>query len=198
MMQVGDTDGYGRYGLIDEDDGGLLCHECGRRYKHLSTHIAMGHKMRVADYRQAHGLHAKRPLAARSVRENMSRSWNDHRDQHLADLDKYRDPAKAIEASRKATRNKSAGATAGQRASLQRRRGRPLTEDEVTALQSTATIGEWCQVAYRILDDPAVSISSLAHSVGMKPVTAHHRLAKRRPKGWESPGAGNRVRPKDP
>lgn len=158
----------------------------------------MGHKMRVADYRRAHGLHAKRPLAARSVRENMSRSWNEHRDQHLADLDKYRDPTKAIEASREATRNKSAGATAGQKASLQRRRGRPLTEDEITALQSTATIGEWCQVAYRILDDPSVSIISLAHSVGMKPVTAHHRLAKRRPKGWESKGSGNRVQPEDP
>lgn len=197
-MQVGDPDGYGRYGLIDEDDDGLLCHECGNRYRHLATHIAMGHKMRVADYRQEHGLPAKRPLAARSVRENMRQSWNEHRDQHLADLDKYRDPPKAIEASRAATKNKSAGATAGQKASLQRRRGRPLTKEEVSDLQSTATIGEWCQAAYRILDDPAVSIISLAHSVGMKPVTAHHRLAKRRPPGWESPGAGNRVRPKDP
>lgn len=197
-MQVGDIDGYGRYGLIDEDDGGLLCHECGRRYKHLSTHIAMGHKIRVADYRRAHGLHAKRPLAARSVRENMRRSWDEHRDQHLADLDKYRDPSKAIEASREATRNKSAGATAGQRDSLQRRRGRPLTEDETTALQSTATISEWCQVAYQILDDPAVSVNSLARSIGMDRGTAHHRLANRRPKGWESKGSGNRVRPEDP
>ena len=198
MMQVGNTDGYGRYGLIDEDDSGLLCHECGKRYRHLSTHVSLGHKMRVADYRRRHGLHAKRPLVASEVRDNMRESWGTHRELHLEKLDKYRDPQKAIAASVDATRNKSEGARAGQRASLQRRRGRPLNEDEITALQSTSTIGEWCQVAYRILDDPSVSINSLAKSIGMKPVTAHHRLAKRRPKGWESKGSGNRVRPEDP
>nr|DAS06671.1 MAG TPA: ROS/MUCR transcriptional regulator protein [Caudoviricetes sp.] len=197
-MRVGDIDGYGRYGLVDENEAGLLCHECGKRYRHLSTHVSLGHKIRVADYRRRHGLHAKRPLVASEVRDNMRESWGTHREQHLEDLDRHRDPHKAIAASIDAIRNKTEGAKAGQRAHLQRRRGRALTPDEVTALESTATISEWCQVAYRILDDPAVSVNSLARSIGMERGTAHHRLANRRPKGWESKGSGNRVQPEAP
>ena len=37
-MNVGDPDGYGEFGVLDEDAGGLLCHECGRRFSHLGLH----------------------------------------------------------------------------------------------------------------------------------------------------------------
>nr|DAX96027.1 MAG TPA: ROS/MUCR transcriptional regulator protein [Caudoviricetes sp.] len=198
-MQVGDTDGYGRYGLIDEDDGGLLCHECGKRYRHLSTHIAMGHKMRVADYRRAHGLHAKRPLAARSVRENMRSSWEKHAETHLSDLEKHRTPLKAVEASRESSRNRSPGAKAGRAAVLRSRHGRPLTQTEIDALDKTGSIPEWCQVAHKIMEDSTVSLQSLSESVGLKKTTVNQRMRKYRPRDWESRGSGNYIKaPIDP
>lgn len=55
-MNVGDRDGFGRYGVVDEDDAGLLCHECGRRFAHLGLHAWRSHGMSAVDYRQAHGL----------------------------------------------------------------------------------------------------------------------------------------------
>jgi hypothetical protein len=29
-LSLGDPDGYGRYGVLEEQPGGLVCHECGR------------------------------------------------------------------------------------------------------------------------------------------------------------------------
>ena len=29
-MELGDADGHGRYGMLDETSDGLVCHECGR------------------------------------------------------------------------------------------------------------------------------------------------------------------------
>lgn len=55
-MQVGDRDGFGRYGELDETDEGLLCHKCGGRFTHLGVHVYKAHGLTAAAYRQAHGL----------------------------------------------------------------------------------------------------------------------------------------------
>ena len=46
----------GRYGILDLDETGVLCHECGRRLRGLGTHLLKAHDMTAADYRDAHGL----------------------------------------------------------------------------------------------------------------------------------------------
>ncbi len=56
--------GQGVYGVLDDDGQTVACHECGRRYRALVTHLARAHAMSCAEYRQAHGLGATRPLAS--------------------------------------------------------------------------------------------------------------------------------------
>lgn len=197
-MQVGDKDGYGQYGIIDETAAGILCHECGKRFNHLSTHLSQGHKIKVADYRRQHGLHAKKPLVSQHVRGNMRTSWEKHASSHLSDLEKHRTPQKAIEASRNSNRNRSPGAKAGRAAALRQRRGRALTHEEIDTLNSAADIPEWSREAHKILEDRTVSTRSLADSLGMKSVTAQQRLRNHRPPGWESRGKGNFLSPKAP
>lgn len=189
-MQVGDPDGHGRYGILDEDDAGLLCHTCGKRYRHLATHLAMAHGDTVADYRARHGLPATRPLVAQSVRTRMRESWEANRDGHLADLAGHRDPAKATQASRPVSRQRSPGARAGRDEYLRARTGRPLTDAEKARLNAQQAVSEWARVAIEILDDPTVSTRSLAASVGMKPVTVQARV--RRYRRGPGPGSGNR------
>lgn len=55
-LQVGDQDGFGTFGVVDETADGLLCHECGRRFTHLGLHVYKAHEMSAAEYRQSHGL----------------------------------------------------------------------------------------------------------------------------------------------
>lgn len=198
-MQVGDPDGHGQYGIIDETAEGILCHECGRRFKHLSTHIHQGHKMKVADYRTQHGLHLKKPLVSKRVRGNMRSSWEKHADNHLTDLEKHRNPHKAIEASRESSRNRSPGAKAGRVAVLRSRHGRPLTQTEIDALDKAGSIPEWCQVAHKIMEDSTVSLQSLSESVGLKKTTVNQRMRRYRPQDWETRGSGNYIKaPIDP
>lgn len=194
-MQVGDADGYGRYGILDETTQGLLCHECGRRYQHLASHITRGHKILVADYRTTHGLHASKPLVTVTVSGKMRDAWDKNSAQHLADLAAHRDPHRAAESSRATNRNRSAGARAGRVESLKKRRGRSLTTTEVQTLKNQDTVAQWCQVAYKILEDPSVSVRSLAQSAGIHPITAYDRLHRYRPDDYTAPGSGNRITP---
>lgn len=55
-MLVGDRDGFGAFGVLDESSDGLLCHECGRRFVHLGLHVTKAHGVSAGAYRQAHGL----------------------------------------------------------------------------------------------------------------------------------------------
>lgn len=187
-MDVGDQDGHGQYGILDEDEHGLLCHECGKRYRHLATHISGGHDVTVAQYREQHGLHATRPLVAQAVSKKMRDSWDKNADTHLATLDKHRDPAKAVAASIPATKNRAPGAKASREKYLQSRKGerlpqgRPATEEERARLDSAANMAEWCSIARTILEDPTTSARALANSLGMKPTTLYQRL-NRNPAG---------------
>lgn len=69
IMIVGDHDGYGHFGVLDEDADGLLCHECGRRFTHLGLHAYRAHALTAGEYREAHGLARSRGLVANPTRE---------------------------------------------------------------------------------------------------------------------------------
>lgn len=183
-MDVGDQDGHGRFGILDEDEHGLLCHECGKRYKHLATHISGGHDITVAQYREKHGLHATRPLVAKSVSRKMHDSWGKNATTHLASLDAHRDPQAATAASLPATQNRSPGAKASREDYLRGRKGerrpqgRPVTAEERARLDAASSISEWCSIVRTILEDPTTTKRALAISLGMKPVTLEARLRR--------------------
>lgn len=65
-------DGHGRYGVLDEDDDGLLCHECGKRFVHLGLHAWKGHGVSAAEYCRAHGLARSRGLVVSATRETIT------------------------------------------------------------------------------------------------------------------------------
>ena len=60
--QVGEPDGYGRYGIMERAEDGALCHECGGWYVSVGAHAGPAHGMTAAQYRQAHGLARTQPL----------------------------------------------------------------------------------------------------------------------------------------
>lgn len=70
-MQVGDEDGHGRYGVLDEDAEGLLCHECSGRFTHLGLHAYKAHGLTAKEYRTAHGL-GRRGLVAETTRRTIA------------------------------------------------------------------------------------------------------------------------------
>lgn len=59
----GDVSGFGQFGVVDRDDTGVLCHECGQRYASLGVHIRKTHGIDVRQYRRVHGLRSSQSLA---------------------------------------------------------------------------------------------------------------------------------------
>jgi hypothetical protein len=92
-MGVGDEDGHGRYGVLDEDADGLLCHECGRRFAHLGLHVYKAHGLTAKVYRTAHGL-GRRGLVAEATRRTIAENARKRLPRNTAFV-QNRDPAKA-------------------------------------------------------------------------------------------------------
>ena len=67
-MKVGDVDGHGLFGVLDETAEGLLCHDCGWRGQHLGLHVYRAHGLTASGYRLAHGLKRKRGLVSATTR----------------------------------------------------------------------------------------------------------------------------------
>lgn len=97
--QKGDRDGYGRYGMLDDDGDTVLCHECGRRAVLLGKHAQVTHGMTSREYKLAHGLPLSRGMlpsgvraakAARSIAQVGTAAWGR--------LEASRDPAAAAQA----------------------------------------------------------------------------------------------------
>lgn len=73
--QVGVTvSGHGLWGVLTEEQGRLLCHECGRWYTALGVHVAMTHEMDARQYRLTHGLLMNRGLVAGTLHDRLSRA----------------------------------------------------------------------------------------------------------------------------
>jgi hypothetical protein len=67
-VRVGDVDGQGLFGVLDETPEGLLCHDCGWRGQHLGLHVYRAHGLTASGYRFAHGLKRTRGLVAAATR----------------------------------------------------------------------------------------------------------------------------------
>ncbi|MGO1487838.1 MAG: MucR family transcriptional regulator [Arachnia sp.] len=59
----GDPSGHGVFGVIDRNNTGVLCHECGQRFARLGNHLRRAHQMNATLYRQRHGLPAAESLS---------------------------------------------------------------------------------------------------------------------------------------
>lgn len=59
----GDPSGHGLFAVVDRDDTGVLCHECGQRFISLAPHLLSTHRINAATYRQSHGIPASESLA---------------------------------------------------------------------------------------------------------------------------------------
>lgn len=92
-MQVGDPDGFGVFGVLDEDGDGLLCHDCGDRFTHLGLHAYKAHGVTAAEYRTRHGL-GRQGLVTSATREAITANARRTLPGRVAFLN-ARDPAKA-------------------------------------------------------------------------------------------------------
>lgn len=176
-MRVGDPDGHGRYAMLERDDEGrLLCHECGTWWQHLATHVRGAHGIPAAAYRQAHGLGATTRLVGDGVRERMRVANAARADEHLARLAAARDP----DAARAAGPASWAPETRAARAATARaRRGRALTPDETQRLAyADHDLQTWADRARELLAIPDVSARSLAEAADIATPTVHQRLRR--------------------
>lgn len=95
--RTGQPVGAGVYGLITEDEEGrLVCHECGQACLSLAAHVAMAHGMSAAEYREVYELPRSTKLVAASVRESIGRRAVNP--ENLARLATARDPESAASA----------------------------------------------------------------------------------------------------
>lgn len=52
-----------------DDEGKVICHECGRSYHKLSTHLIGKHKISSKEYKRKHGLNNGAKLTSKSLQE---------------------------------------------------------------------------------------------------------------------------------
>ncbi|MEY9842524.1 MucR family transcriptional regulator [Streptacidiphilus sp. EB103A] len=68
----GQPDGFGRYGVLEDDGQSVLCHECGGSFQSLAAHAAGAHGMTADQYRAAHGLSRGQGLVCAQVSAKFS------------------------------------------------------------------------------------------------------------------------------
>jgi len=172
----GSVDGHGRYGMLErDDDGRVICHECGRALEHLATHVRV-HGVTASEYRERHGLAPGLALVGETTRARMSAAWERHRDEHAAVLAEHRDPAAATEASRGARWSPQQVAAAQARGAA--RRGRPLTPEEVASLGDVTDLPVWSARVRALLELDGVTVASVARSLDMPHATVSQRLRR--------------------
>ena len=129
--QVGEPDGHGLFGVLDEDAEGLLCHICGWRGPHLGLHAYKAHGIRARQYKLEHGLRRSKGLVPAAVLEKLAERGAVQMPSRTA-LVAGRDPSKATAARLAAGLPLSpagavASASAGQTHRGQRRTGIVVT-----------------------------------------------------------------------
>lgn len=179
MKIYGDPDGHGRYGILDTDqDGKLVCHECGQSWSHLGTHARLAHGIPAPAYREKHGLAKTTRLVAASVSENMRKGWENNRELHLEALESSRDPERARAYSHVAPSGWSPQARAARDAAAKSRRKPRLTPEESRWLEATgADLQKWADRA-RTLIASGYSLTALAESADITPASASQRLSR--------------------
>ncbi len=133
--RVGDRDGFGRFGVVDETADGLLCHECGRRFSHLGLHVYKAHGVTADESRRAHGLRRRGLVVARTaevIAENARRTLP-----AKAAFSRARNPTAASEAQRRGPDAISPAGIAAIREAAAARRG--------SGRKGTVVTCGWCQ-----------------------------------------------------
>lgn len=162
----GAGDGYGRYGILDRDDEGLLlCHECGRWWRHLATHVHYSHNMTAAAYREAHGLSTGTRLVSSGTSERMRTSWERNRDLHLSVLEGTRDPDAA-------RTQQQAGSQwrpelVARRMAIAASRRTDLTPEQVAELGDITDLRGWADRVRRLVARDGVSLHAVARATGL-------------------------------
>lgn len=86
---VGEPYRGGYWGVVDETEEGILCYECGKRFRHLGTHLPGAHGMSAAEYKDLYGIPRTQSLASthlqeanreRALRLNLAAGLDGHRD----------------------------------------------------------------------------------------------------------------------
>lgn len=94
--RVGQPVGAGVYGSVTVDEEGrLICHECGQACLSLAAHITRAHGMSAAEYREVYELPRAVKLVAASVRERTGARATSP--ENLARLARARDPQAAAD-----------------------------------------------------------------------------------------------------
>lgn len=137
-MYVGDADGHGRFGMLDENADGLLCHDCGGRFIHLGLHAYRAHGMAAADYRKAHGL-GRRGLVTEATRATIAANAKERLPGKTGFIQR-RDPAAATAARVASKTTISPAGLEAIRASGRQRRGQQRL--------GTVVVCEWCGVEF--------------------------------------------------
>lgn len=70
--RLGEVDGFGRYGMLEDTADGLRCHECRETFTHLGLHVYRRHGITAAVYRIEHGLLRPRGLVTSELREKLA------------------------------------------------------------------------------------------------------------------------------
>ncbi len=95
--RTGQPVGAGVYGRITEDEEGrLICHECGRACLNLAAHITRAHGMSAAEYRETYEIPRTTKLISTSIRERTGARATSP--ENLARLARARDPQAAADA----------------------------------------------------------------------------------------------------
>lgn len=139
VPSVGDRDGFGRYGVLDETDDGLVCAACGWTGAHPGLHAYRAHGMTANAYRARYGLLRSRGLLASNIREKIranGRAGMPSRAAFVARRDPAAATAERLRLGRRATAEEAAGRDA--RMSLVGRRNRI----------ETVVVCEWCGMQF--------------------------------------------------
>ena len=144
VLSVGDRDGFGRYGVLDETDDGLVCAACGWTGAHLGLHAYRAHGMTADVNRARYGLLRGRGLVASSIREKIRANGRAGMTSRAAFVAR-RDPVAATRARLRTRRQATAEEAAGRDARMSSigRRGRI----------ETVVVCEWCGVEFCPLVD---------------------------------------------
>lgn len=62
------------------------CKLCGRDFKHLGSHITMGHKMKARDYKKQFNLSLNTPLISQEVQNKKKAAFEEKREYYLKNI----------------------------------------------------------------------------------------------------------------
>ena len=180
MTAYGAPDGFGRYGILCQDgDGRLLCHECGRWWNQLATHLRGKHEIEAADYRRDHGLGTTTRLVGTSVRAKLVAAYDEHRDVHLAALERSRNPREAARGSLSHTGGTWAPEVRAKRQAVGRASRTPdLTPEQIAYLGDGVELQQWADRARGMIEHDGTSLAALARAADISPATVGQRLRR--------------------